>query len=64
MTILNRSTIILVVNYLNQYRKKINILIYGSDDISYKTAISLLSSNDYKLFGFVDQDKDRAGKRY
>ncbi len=63
VTILNRSTIILVVNYLNQYRKKINILIYGSDDISYKTAISLLSSNDYKLFGFVDQDKDRAGKK-
>ena len=63
VTILNRSTIILIVNYLNQYRKKINILIYGSDDISYKTAISLISSNDYKLFGFVDQDKDRAGKK-
>ena len=61
---LNRSVIILIINYFNYYKQRNNILIYGADDVSYKTALSLTSTSQNKIYGFFDSNNNKSvGKK-
>ena len=61
--LISRIISVYIINFFNMQNETKNVLIYGANKRGINTALTIKNSPTYKLFGFIESDTKKIGKR-